>query len=209
MRLPALRVGHKIVIPFTILFIVTTGVIAFLSISLLSLTLERRVASRVERVSEMISRTGFALSPSILNELKLLVGADIVTYSTGGDVLVSTLDLAVNSDLLERVRDPGVSEQIFGQGEPVVVRDLSHAGQPYKVAWRLTRNRPDMLVALIVPTSDLAAAQLAATRTIGLVALITVVAMGLLSHLIARSITRPVQRLVDFNRTTDSGRPES
>jgi len=205
MRLPGLRVRHKIVIPFTILFIVTTGVVAFLSISLLSSTLERRLASRVERVSDMISRTGFALSPSILEELKLLVDAEIVTYSTAGEVLVATLDPAANAGLLERVRDPEVGERIFGQGEPLVMRDLMHDGQPYKVAWRPTRNPPNMLVALIVPTSDLAAAQQAATRTIGLVALVTVLAMGLLSQLIARSITRPVQRLVDFTRRLAAG----
>ena len=205
MRLTGLRVGHKIVIPFTILFVVTTGVIAFLAISLLSRTLERRVASHVEQVSEMISRTGFALNPSILQELKRVVDAEIVTYSTAGDVLVATLDREANAELLDRVRDPEVSRRIFGLGEPLVMRDLMHAGQPYKVAWRPVRNPPDTLVALIVPTSDLAAAQQAATRTIGFVALVTVLAMALLSQLIARSITQPVQRLVDFTRRLAAG----
>ena len=207
-KLPALRIQHRIVIPFTLLFVATTLLVAFVSVSLISRTLDRRVRNQIDHVSEMISETGFALNPPILEKLKLVIGADIITYRRDGQVIAATFDptdVDASASLLGQVQSAAVIEALFGERAPLVIRDLIHDGLPYKAAYRRLRSPPDTLVAIVVPTSDVAAAKRAIARSMALIAVGIAVVMAFVSQAIARSITSPVNRLVEFTGKLAAG----
>jgi len=179
-----------------------TLIAGLVSVALVSRTLDSRVKKHLDHASRMIARTGFALNPSILENVKLIVDAEVVTYTRAGEVIAAT---PTDRDLIDLIRAPEVTEQIFEQGEQLVIRDISYRGLPYKVAYRSLRSPPETLVAFVVPTSDIAEAKHVIGRTIGIMGLLIVVAMTLLSHVIARSITSPVQQLVEFTKSLGSG----
>jgi signal transduction histidine kinase len=179
-----------------------TLIAALVSISLVSRTLDARVKKHLDHASRMIARTGFALNPSILENVKLIVDAEVVTYARAGEVIAAT---SADRDLIDLIRAPEVTEQIFEHGEQLVIRDISSRGLSYKVAYRPLRSPPEALVAFVVPTSDIAEAKRVIGRTIGMIGMLIVVAMTLLSHVIARSITSPVQQLVEFTKSLGSG----
>ncbi len=197
MKLPEPTIQLKIALPFTLLFAATSLVVALISSSLISRTLEERLQSQIEEVSEMISQAGFAMNPAILENLKAVVGAEIVTYRRDGEVIVSTLGGEGERALLDAIRSPAVIDPIFAQGEPLVIRRLSAAGRSYRIAYRLLRSPPGTLVALAFPTSDIEETASAIARSIGVIALLAIAVMALLSQLIARSITSPIKQLVE------------
>lgn len=205
MKLPTLRIHYKIVIPFTLLVIVATLVTSFISVTLISETLERRFRRQIEDASEVLAQSDFALSRSILERLKLIVDADIITYKKDGEVLAGTLGTEADSELLDLVRSPQVIEQIFTQGQALVMRDARHRGRPYKFAYRPLRYPPDTVIAFVAETSDIVAAQNAVARNIAILAVVLIVVMALVSQMIARSITSPVERLVEHTKSLASG----
>ena len=205
MKLPTLKVQQKIAIPFTLVFVVAMFVAAFVSISLSSWTLELRARNLADHVSDVLSQTGFALNASVIEKLKIIVGAEIVTYKRNGDVTVSTLSGPASAELLANIQSPQVTERIFDQGEQLVIRDIQYQGTPYKIAYRPLRSPPNTLVALVFPTGDIAAGTRRIAHTIGVITVLMVVIMLLLSQMIARSITSPVHRLVAFTKRMVAG----
>ncbi len=133
MKLPALKIHYKIVIPFTLLFVAATVIIAFTSISLISDGLEERVQKQIERASEMVLQTNFALNPPILDRFKFIVDADIVTYSRAGEVVATTVDLDTHSELIKLIQSLNLTNQIFEEGKQLVITDITYQGAPYKV----------------------------------------------------------------------------
>lgn len=198
-------IHYKIILPFTILFVAVTALTAWIAISLVSRSLDQRLAQQVDRVSEVVSRTGFALNRSIAEKLKVIFDAEIVTYTRDGDLLVSTLSPDRDAALLRMIRVPEVARVLFAGGQRLVLRDLEYRGTPYTVAYRPLDTPEPVLVAFAVPTSDIEQARRTATRTIAAIAAVMVAVMVAVSILIARSITSPVRRLVDVTRRLSAG----
>jgi signal transduction histidine kinase len=205
MKLPTPTIQLKIALPFTLLFAATSLVVALVSISLISRTLDQRLQSQIEEVSAMISQAGFAMNPTILDNVKAVVGAEIVTCERNGRVITSTLRGETASELLAAVRSPDATEAIFAQGTPLVIRRVAVGGESYRIAYRPLQSPPDTLVALAFPTSDIEATAAAITRSIGVIAALAIAVMALISQLIARSITSPIKRLVDFTGSLAAG----
>ena len=200
----ALRVRHKIVIPFMVVVVAATIVTAATAIALISGAIESRLSRQMDHVSEMLLLTGFALNRPVLERLKPILDADVITFTQAGEVVVSTLEGPADSGLASLVRS-ALPTQVTSEGKGPVMKDLTYAGRPYKVAYRALGTPPDAIVAIVVPTSDVAAATRAIAWTIAAIAAVMVILVAVVSQLIARSITAPIQRLVEVTRQLAAG----
>jgi signal transduction histidine kinase len=201
-----LRLQHRIVIPFVLVALVTSSVAAYVALSLITRALQSRVAAQVQNTAAVVSRSDFALNTSILRTVKEITGADVITYTTAGNVLASTVDPekigALRSDVIALEPTRAAMSATDGQ---TVLRQTRCSGVPCFVAYRRVVSRPDTIVALVAETSELSAATAAITRTIVLATGLGVVVMVLVSQIVTRRVTGPLDRLVAFTRDVSPG----
>ena len=205
MPVAGLKIHHKIVIPFAVLLVAATLVTAFISVTLISENLERRFQTQLENASDVLAQSDLALTEPVLERLKLIIGAEIVTYGKDGGVLAGTLSPSTDAELLALVQTEDVLTRIFSDEEKLILRDVMHRGVPYKVAYRPIRFPSDAVIAFVADTSDMAQAKRAVARNIGLLAAVMIPVLVLISQLIARSITKPVHELVAHTKTLAAG----
>ena len=199
-----LKLQYKIVIPFILLFVGATAVIAFTSLSAISRTLDSRLSTQIEQASAMVSQAGFARNAPVLERLKEALGADVVTFHPNGGVLATTLGDA-DAELVRAVLASAASDTVTaGDGESVV-RDIVYEDVPFRVAYRALTSPPGSVVAVVASTADVAAAQQSITRTVLFVSVVIVLLMAVASHLVARSVTAPVLRLVEYANAIAGG----
>ena len=205
MKLPAWKIEHRIAIPFTILFIVAILATAVVSQSLISRTLETRLHEQVERASEVMALSDFALNRPILERLKQLINADIVTYTLDEEVLATTLDEVQDADLLARIRSGRLAREALVSDTGLVLADFEHDAMPYTVAYRPIPGQAETVIAFVVDTTDVAAARSAIARTLAVIGLAMIAMMAFISQLIARGIGSPIDQLVTFTKSVASG----
>ena len=195
-----MKIQHKIVIPFTLLFIITTLLTALISINLMARILEARVATQLDQASHVITRNDFALNATILKNLKSVLGADVVTFRKGdGSVLASTLEPGAVPDLLSAV----VTYPL--EGNEFVLRDVTIGNEPFKIGYRPLSTPPNTWTAVIADTADIADMQRSIANGVLLAAVLLVLLMSVVGQLVARSVTAPVLRLVEFTKRVAAG----
>ncbi|MBI4473550.1 MAG: HAMP domain-containing histidine kinase [Acidobacteria bacterium] len=200
-----MKIQYKIVIPFTLLFVIATLITALVTLSLMGRNLNAKVENRLSEISMMTSRVEFALNATILANLKVVSDTDVVTYKKDGTVLATTLDSQEQAELLRLIRSEGADGAASSPASALTMRNVQYAGLSYKVAYRTLDSPPDTIVALAAKTSDIAETQDEIARSVVLIALLIVAAMSLVAHFIARSVTSPVLGLVEFTRKVAAG----
>jgi signal transduction histidine kinase len=145
----------------------------------------------------MVSRGDLALNALILQNVRGIIGADVVTFGPDGGVVATTvtedrrqLIRAAQAVIGNRARDTGA--------DGVVATDC---GVPCMVAYRDVDGRPNTVVAVIAETSELTAATSAVTRAIVLGAVLSAVLMMFVGQFVVGRVTAPLQRLVTFVRS--------
>jgi signal transduction histidine kinase len=180
--------------------LLTTSAAAFVSLSLVSRTLQSRVVAQVRNTAAVISQSDFALNLSILRSARQIAGADVITYTVNGAVLATTLDEGQQRSLIAAVATPELARAaLAGRADDVMVRRVG-CGVPCLVAYARVAARPDTVVAVVAETSELTAATSAVTRTILIAAALSLVLMILVSQAVARRVTAPLEALVAFTR---------
>lgn len=202
-----MRIRFKIILPFAALLVLTLVLITVLSISLLSRTLEREVDLRLARSAEILESAGFALNPVILHRMQMITDAEICTFGPDGKVLATTMDASAANSLVGRVRSEAVARKVFEGSQGVVFSEVDYEGVPYRVAYGTISNSNSdrLLVALAFNLSEIQEMRSKLQRTMGLVALLIVVLIVIFSHLIARTITSPLERLAEATVAVASG----
>lgn len=199
--LPGVRLQHRIVIPFILVAVAGTSAAAFVAVSVASGAMESRVRTQLAGAAGVVSRGDFALNPNILASFQEVIGAHVITFGPGGTVVASTV--AAGQDGLTDVVRRVVTTSPPPAEEPVAAR--ADCGEPCLVVSRGVQNRPGYVVALVADTSDLAASTRALSRAILLAASLSIVAMILVSGIVARRVTAPLQHLVEFARELSPG----
>lgn len=197
-----LRLHHRIVIPFGVVALVATSASAFLALLEVSRAFESRIESQILNTSDVISRGGFAFSPAILRSVKAITGADIVTFEADGAVVSTTVEPS-RAQLIRAVIDADAAREARTLDRPLV-REMS-CDAPCYVSYRQIPGRPGALVAVVAETTEVAAAIRAASRTIVLAALASLIALVLVSELVARRVTAPLEQLVLFTHDVAGG----
>lgn len=195
------RILYRIVVPFTLLFTLTTAISWLLSSAFVSHHTEETLKRQMEQVAGVISRSGFSLRPEILQHLKHVLNSDLVVYHPDGEPLVTTFTPDTN---------PHVSSEIIGEAalspEIPVLYDFRHAGRSYRIVFQpiATTGYGRVILSIWVPTSETDALRHTLIQGLGVIALAGIAAMALIGFLIARTITTPVEELARATRSLGS-----
>jgi len=201
-----LRLHYRIVIQFALVALLAIAATAYVALSVASRTVEARLQSQIVSAAALVSQSEFALNPIILRSVKSIAGADVITYTTSGAVLASTLDPKRSDDVVRALLavEAGVDQPA---GDAPVVRKVSCDG-PCLAAYRRVAFRPDTVIAVVASTAEVAAANRVVTRTIVVAALLSLAVMIGVSQFVARRVSAPLDQLVRFTRHVSDGAVE-
>jgi signal transduction histidine kinase len=188
-----LRLHQRIAIPFALLALLATSVAALVAVSAISRTLHARVETQALNTSAVVGQSDFALNASILRSAKAITGADIITYTSNGDIVATTIERGPSTEaLLAAVTAPGIiaAATAGGAGTPLV-RTMD-CGKPCIVVYRPLATRPGTLVAVVADTSEMAAATRQLVVTVLLGAGFSLAVMIVLGQVITRRVTAPI-----------------
>lgn len=199
------RIRDRIVVPFVLIAVVATVAAALVSLSLISNTLEARVESQITRGSAFVSRSQFALSPSVLGLVKEIVDADVVTFGPGNAPVVTTVDATLNPGLVSAViaNEPPQLAGIPADGYEL--RAMTVDGAPHLVAYRRIAERPGTVMAFVAETSAVALALREARLRVLVVAGISLCLFFLVSEIVARRVSGPIERLLAATQASAGG----
>jgi signal transduction histidine kinase len=195
--LRALRLQHRIVIPFVLIALATTAAAAWVALSASSDALRTRVQAQLLSAAAVAARSDFALNPTIVSSLQQVLGAEIVTIGPGGEILASSLQPERSALAAAVVRGVAAAGVAGANGPTVVAVDC---GAPCLVVYQPLEKRPGTGVALVADTSELASTTQSVARTILLASFFGVIVMVLVSQAVVRRVTSPLDRLVRFAR---------
>ncbi len=203
MRFPALRIRDKVTIPFILLAFAGIATTALLSVNLISDVLEQRFDRQLIVASELLSRANFARNPIILERVKAIIDADVLTLE-GGEVVASTLNAFAELEWVTLLERQGRSESGAVLEEPVI-RHVELRSRPYTLAFRPLLDGSDAVLVVLKETSDVAQAKRAVTKPIVMIGIVLAVLISLISHLVTRSITSPLQKLALASKKLAAG----
>src|SRR4051812_5726319 len=101
-----LRLHQRIAIPFALVALIATSAAALVAVSAISRTLQSRVEMQVLNTSAVIGQSDFALNAAILNSVKAITGADIITYTPEGVVATTVARRSEGEALIAAVTRP-------------------------------------------------------------------------------------------------------
>lgn len=193
-----LRLHHRIVIPFAVVALAATSVSAWLALSVVSREFESRLRSQVQSTAEVVGIGGFVFNPIILRSVKAITGADVIAFDENGAVMAATLDPSQTA--LIRAVVEGAS-----RAEPGVVQEQDACANPCFVYYKPITDRPGTTLAVVAEATESAAAIDAVSRTILMTAVASLLALVLVSQLVARRVTAPIDDLVHFSQEVGAG----
>jgi signal transduction histidine kinase len=199
------RIHDRIVVPFVLMALVAIVTAAMVSLSLISHTLEARVESQIANASAFVSGSQFALNSSVLRLVKAMVNADVVTYGRDRLALTTTLDQNEHQGLFDAVVANEPAHIADAPESAYQLREMTNAGRPYLVAYRHVADPPGTVIAFIAETSELSAALRVARIRILAVAGISLALLFLVSHLVARRVSAPIEQLLAFTKAAVPG----
>ena len=94
-----LRIQERIVIPFALVALATASIAAFAARTYFSRNLESRLVTQIESTAGVLGQSDFALNAVILRSARQLSGVDVVTYTSSGQVLATTLGVGAHTRL--------------------------------------------------------------------------------------------------------------
>ena len=199
-----LRLHHRIVIPFALIAIVAMSFTAYVALTMTARAMETRVESQIRNAAMLIAQSDFALNATILGSVKAIASADVVTFTERGEVLASTLEPSASAPVVGAIQER--MAQLGSQaGSTAVVTQIECSGELCDVAYRTLTSRSDAVVAVVAPRTEILAATRTVTRAIVIAAVLSLFGMIVLSQVVARRITRPLDELVRFTRGVGAG----
>ena len=202
-----MKLHHRIVVPFALIALVATSATAYVALRVTSRALRARVEAQILNAAMLVSQSSFALNPTILGSVKAIAGADVITFSSDGRVEASTLG---ESDPARRAALADVRatrEALAGTEGAPILRHADCGGAPCDIAYRRVTAQPRTVVAVVASTAELMAATQAVTRTILVAAVGSLLVMIVVSQVVARRLTAPIEELDRFARDVSAGDP--
>ena len=199
MTVARLRLHHRIVLPFALVALVTTSAAAYVALSVATRTMDARMRTLLLNAASVVGRSDLSLNPAILRSVQEITGAEVLTYTADGTVLATTYDINQRRDVIAAVQRADRRRVESGATRAASI-SLIDCGRPCYVAFQDVEGRPGTVVALVEETAELTTASAAVTRTILYAAAVSLVVMVLVSQAVARRVTAPIERLVEFAR---------
>jgi signal transduction histidine kinase len=201
-----LRLHHRIAIPFAIIAFLTTSALAAVALSLINRSLEARVLTQVRSTANVVARADFAFNTAILRTVKEITGADVITCTDDGTVVASTVAPSEASVLLGSIGGKSALASVLHEvSSESIVERRTCGSVPCYIALAPVTSRPSTVVAAIVRTDDVQRASRAIARALIASTAVALFVMILVSQAVARRVTTPIERLVEFTRAATPG----
>ena len=201
-----MKLHHRIVVPFALIALVATSATAYVALRVTSRALRARVEAQILNAATLVSQSEFALNPAILASVKAIAGADVITYTADGRVIASTLG-ASDPALRATLADQDAMRLALASADAAPILRHAQCGAPCDIAYRRLAARPQTVVAVVASTTELMAATQAVTRTILVAAVGSLLVMIVVSQVVARRLTAPLEELDRFARDVSAGDP--
>jgi len=198
-----MRIRDKITLTFIVLVFLGIAATALLSVRIVTGELQQRQERQLVVASELLSQAQYLNNPSILERVKAIIGTDILTLE-GGEPVTSTLPAAEEGDWVAILARDGKSAGSIAKDQPTV-RHVDLRGRHYTLVGRPLLYDPEAMVVIIKDTTEVAGAWRSVTLPIVLIGLVMVVLISLISHLLTRTITAPLQRLANASKKLATG----
>lgn len=190
-----LRVEHRLVIPLVLAAGAASVAITWVGVRSTAGALQSRLEAQLLGSASSDTWRSFAMSSTVLQNLRPVIGADILTLGSDGRLLASSLG-EPNPRLLAAAH-AAIAARAPGPAPRVVSADC---GFPCAIAYRTVDSQPNTTVVLVADASPVAAATTAVARTILLSAAFSVALLVLVSRAVVKWVTAPLDRLVTFVR---------
>ena len=206
MNLPSiwrrLRIRTKIILPFVLLFsVIIFGMLA-LTIFLFDRKYDQQFSAETQQWLETIQHTQYVEEPE---KVKQAYHCEVIVF--GGDDTLTGATLADLPDLewsalgkhfaLSQVRTK------LSQQDTPVIGNVHLAGRPYKVVY--AKQSLNLIYCLMRPMDRVAQAKQQTLQITAVIAFIGLLFVVLISTLIGRNLTRPIDDLVRFTHRVASG----
>lgn len=195
-----LRLHHRIVLPFAAVAFTALAVLSWVAFRVTSSTLAAHLRQDVLSATGVVSRGGFSTNAGILQAVKAVTGADVVTFGPGG-LIATTIDGA-RQTVIDRVIAGHAGLSIAN--EPAVV-ELPGAPSFY-AAYQAVAESPGVTVALVHDNTEITAANRLLRQALVGAAAASLLGMLFVSAFVARRVTAPIQQLSAFAETVAAGR---
>ena len=97
------RILYRIILPFTLLFGITTTFSWLLSAYFITRYLDQSLKAQMEHVISAISKSSYILNPAILRQIKDISRAEIVLFAQDGRILRNTFPEQSGEETLRSV----------------------------------------------------------------------------------------------------------
>jgi signal transduction histidine kinase len=196
-RASRLPLQYRIVLPTVAAALLAMAATTYVGARVTASALRSRLEAQLISSASAVAWRDFALNSRILVSLSAVVGAEVVTLSPAAEVLASSLDHR-QGGVIEAARRVVPSAPPADAPPRVSEADC---GYPCLLAYRQVDGLQGSVVVLVADASPLAAATGAVVRTMLVPAVLSIVVLLVVSQLVARRVTAPLDRLVRFVRT--------
>jgi signal transduction histidine kinase len=195
------RLRTRIIVPFLIVALAGTAAVGVVAVTAISNTLRARVQARTNSMARVVSRSDFALNVNILKTVKEITGADVLAVAPDGTILATTF-ASEKQEIADAIaRHDRVRAALAAPGGAPVGVELTCGSVPCYVTYQQLSGRPDAIVAVVAELSEVTNATTAITRALALAVIVILLAVFLISQLVTRRVTAPLDQLVTFTRT--------
>lgn len=198
-----MRIRDKITLPFILLAFIGIAATALLSVNIVTGELQQRQEQQLVVASELLAQAQYLRNALILERVKAIIGADVLTLE-GGEPVASTLAGVDEQDWVAIVRQEEESREGTAPDQ-ATVRRVESRGRFFTLVTRPQLHSPGALVVILKDTTEVAGAWRSVTMPITVIGLVMAVLISLISHLLTRTITAPLQRLADASKKLAAG----
>lgn len=173
---------------------------AYLTRQVTQAAIRERIESQVVSAASLLAQSGFALTPAVIGSVRAIADADVLTFDRTGAVLTSTMD-SRRAEIIAGALRTAIADA--SPGSPVI-REVPCDGECH-AAVEIMRARPELAVAVVARGTELAVATRGLTRTILAGGVVGLALLLLVGQLVARQVTAPIERLVQFTQAAGEG----
>ena len=194
------RILYRIILPFTLLFGITTIFSWIFSSYFISRYLDQSLRQQMHQVASAISKSSYLTNPAVLRQVKNVINAEVVIFDREDRIIIATFSNPGIPGILEAISKTSINDPVIGKnieldgvGYRIIVHPvlLPDPGKAYLSLWMPT-DRADLLRGRII-------------LGMGGITLFGILAMAGIGFAIARTITAPVEKLVKVTERVSQG----
>lgn len=194
-------IQNKIVVPFTLLFIVVIIISTVITLTLFNRKYDEKISQETAQWVKVIFQTNYYEE---IEKVKDAFGVEIVIFSVDNGVMSTTLNEGLSKEIARAVKLKKARAFMAESRQNSFSLDINYRGEPYKVI-HYDLEQYGRIYTLMRGMSEISAAKRQVMWTMIGVAASGILLVVFVGHRIAKNITAPVKRLVTVTQQVASG----